>query len=249
MSSYGALAGVYDDLTGDVQYLRRTDFLERLFRKSRIPVQNLLDLGCGTGTIACLLARRGYRVTACDGSEDMLTQAAAKAAGLETPPFFLHQAMQRLRLAEPVDAAISTLDALNYLTRPSDVQETFRRVYHWLKPGGQFIFDVNSAAKLRRMDGQVYLDETEDTYCVWRTEFSQRTKVCTYWVDLFRRTEDGAWARWCEEHRERAYEEGELRSWLTEAGFDRVSVTGDLRMSPPREDEDRLIFRCRKNLN
>ena len=250
MSSYEALAGAYDALTTDVQYRRRADFLERLFRKSEIPVHSLLDLGCGTGTIACLLALRGYRVTACDGSEDMLTQAAAKAAALDVPPpFFLHQTMQRLRLTEPVDAVISTVDALNYLTRPADVQETFRRVFRYLKPGGQFIFDVNSLHKLRRMDGEMYLDETDDAYCVWRTGFSERTRICTYWVDLFRLREDGTWARWCEEHRERAYGEEELRSWLGAAGFGPVTVTGDLRMTPPREDEDRLVFRCRKNLN
>ena len=157
--------------------------------------------------------------------------------------------MQRLRLTEPVDAVISTVDALNYLTRPADVQETFRRVFRYLKPGGQFIFDVNSLHKLRRMDGEMYLDETDDAYCVWRTGFSERTRICTYWVDLFRLREDGTWARWCEEHRERAYGEEELRSWLGAAGFGPVTVTGDLRMTPPREDEDRLIFRCRKNLN
>lgn len=249
MNSYEALAGAYDALTEDVQYRRRAVFLEKLFQKSRIPVRSVLDLGCGTGTMACLLADRGYQMTAVDGSQDMLTQAAAKADGLDTPPpFFLHQAMQRLRLAEMVDSVISTMDALNYLTRPKDVQETFRRVYRYLRPGGQFIFDVNSRYKLQRMDGEVYLDEREDTYCVWRTEYSQRTKVCTYWVDLFRLTEDGTWRRFCEEHRERAYEESELRRWLTEAGFGRVDVTGDLRMQPPREDEDRLIFRCEKTL-
>lgn len=248
MSSYEALAGAYDALTVDVQYLRRADFLEKLFRKSRIPVGTVLDLGCGTGTMACLLAERGYRVIAADGSEDMLTQAAMKAASLDgEPPFFLHQTMQRLRLPQPVDAVISTLDALNYVTRPRDVQETFRRVYRHLKPGGQFLFDVNSEYKLRRMDGQVYLDETEDSYCVWRTEFSERTRVCTYWVDLFRLGPGGEWERSLEEHRERAYAESELRTWLTEAGFDRIAVTGDLRMSPPRADEDRLIFRCEKN--
>ena len=69
----------------------------------------------------------GLRVTATDGSEEMLTQAMAKAADLESPPLFLHQAMPRLRLAQPVDAVISTVDSLNYLTRPADLRETFRR--------------------------------------------------------------------------------------------------------------------------
>lgn len=248
MSSYEALAGAYDVLMEDVQYRRRADYLERQFRKSRIPVRTVLDLACGTGSIACLLAARGYEVMATDGSQDMLTMAAQKAAALhvETPPFFLHQSMPRLRLLKPVDAAVSTLDSLNYLTRSKDVQETFRRVAGYLKPGGRFIFDVNSPYKLRRMDGQVWLDETPEVYCVWRTEFSERTKICTYWVDLFRQRPDGGWDRSGEEHRERAWETEELRQWLLEAGFARVTVTGDLRMSPPGPEEDRLIFHCEK---
>ena len=68
MSRYQALAGSYDGLMADAAYRRRADFLERRFRKSPIPVRTVLDLGCGTGTIACLLAERGYQVIAVDGS-------------------------------------------------------------------------------------------------------------------------------------------------------------------------------------
>jgi SAM-dependent methyltransferase len=247
VTSYETLAGAYDVLTEDVGYVRRAEWLCRQFEKSALPVHTVLDLGCGTGTIACLLARRGYEVTAVDGSEEMLTEAARKAASLDgKPPFFVHQTMQRLHLAAPADAAVSTLDALNYLTRVGDVRETFRRVYRALRPGGHFFFDVNSPYKLRRMDGQTWLDETEDVYCVWRTEFSPKTQICTYWVDLFERQPSGQWRRSAEEHRERAWEPELLTSLLREAGFVRVRVTGDLRERRPGPAEDRLIFRCEK---
>lgn len=246
MSSYESLAAAYDGLMEDGLYRKRADYLERRFRRSAVPVRSVLDLACGTGTIACLLAERGYEVVATDASEEMLTEAARKAAGLdlERPPFFLHQTMPRLRLAEPVDAAVSTLDSLNYLTRAADVQETFRRVAKYLKPGGLFIFDINSPYKLRRMDGQMYMDETEDSFCVWRTTFSEKTKICTYWVDIFNRDRNDTWERGWEEHRERAWEPEDLRAWLAEAGFSRVKITGDLKMTPPKPDEDRLIFHC-----
>jgi len=248
MSSYNALAGSYDALMVDGSYLKRADWLERLFKKSKIPVQSVLDLACGTGTIACLLAERGYRVTATDGSEEMLTQAVMKAAVLEErAPLFLHQTMPGLRLLEPVDAVVSTLDSLNYLTRERDIRETFRRVYRYLKPGGQFIFDVNTPYKLRRMDRQMYMDETEESFCVWRTFFSEKTQVCTYQVDLFRLNEDETWDREFEEHRERAWSEEQLRIFLAEAGFGKVTLTGDLTLRRPREDEDRWIVRAEKN--
>ena len=245
MSAYDALAASYDGLMADGAYRRRAAFLERRLKKSPIPVETVLDLACGTGTMACLLAKRGYEVIAADGSGEMLAQAAAKAEGLARRPLFLQQAMPRLRLAQPVDAVVSTLDSLNYLTAERDLRETFRRVRRWLKPGGLFLFDVNTPYKLRRMDGKLYMDETEEAVCVWRTFFSEKKQVCTYQVDLFRLQPGGAWARSFEEHRERAWSEEVLRRSLEEAGFSALRLTGDLTDKPPRLNEDRWQFECR----
>lgn len=246
MSAYDALAGSYDGLMADGEYRRRAAFLERRLKKgSAFPVHTVLDLACGTGTIACLLSGRGYEVIAVDGSQEMLTQAAAKAEGLERPPLFLQQAMPQLQLIQPADAVVSTLDSLNYLTRERDLKETFRRVRRWLRPGGLFLFDLNTPYKLRRMDGQLYMDETEDSVCVWRTFFSEKKQVCTYQVDLFRRRVDGAWDRQLEEHRERAWSEETIRRQLAEAGFSAVWLTGDLTDQPPKSDEERWQFQAK----
>ncbi len=241
---YEALASSYDGLMTGGQYRRRAAFLVRRLRRSPIPVETVLDLGCGTGTIACLLAERGFRVLAADESEDMLAQASVKAEGLERRPLFLRQSMTRLRLAARVDGVVSTIDSLNYLTRERDLRETFRRVRRWLKPGGLFLFDVNTPAKFRRMDRQVYLDETEDSFCAWRTFFSERTQICTYQVDLFRRLPGGTWDRSFEEHRERAWSEETLRACLADAGFSSVGLSGDLSDRPPEAGEDRWQFQC-----
>lgn len=40
-------------------------------------------------------------------------------------------------------------------------------------PGGLFLFDINTPEKLEGLDGQVFLDETQDTYCVWRAGLLQ----------------------------------------------------------------------------
>ena len=75
MSIYEALAGVYDDLTSDVAYGRRADYLERLFQKSRLPVRTVLDLACGTGSMTAVLTERGYELIGVDESPDMLAVA------------------------------------------------------------------------------------------------------------------------------------------------------------------------------
>ena len=119
----------------------------------------------------------------------------------------------------------------------------FRRVKLFLNPGGLFIFDINSAEKLAGLDGQVFLDEREDVYCVWRAEFSKRSRVCSYFMDIFRLDEKtGRWDRGEELHRERAYTVDELTGLLREAGFTRIKVYGDKKMCPPRPGGERLFF-------
>ena len=81
MDSYEALAASYDELTEDVEYEKRADFVEKLFLRAKRPVKSLLDLACGTGTMTELFARRGYTVTGVDYSPEMLAQAQQKLPG------------------------------------------------------------------------------------------------------------------------------------------------------------------------
>lgn len=249
MSSYEGLAASYDALTTDVGYEKRADFLEKLFRRSRIPVHTVLDLACGTGTMTWLLTGRGYELIGVDGSEEMLAAAMEKSGQVEgIPPIFLHQSMPQLDLYGTVDAAICCLDSLNYLTRPADVQRTFRRLHLFIAPGGLLVFDINTVAKLAALDGQVFLDETEDTYCVWRAEYSKRSRICSYFMDLFRLDEEsGQWERGEELHRERAYTVEELTGFLRQAGFLGIKVYGDKKMRAPRPGEQRVFFVARKD--
>ena len=243
--AYTVLARCYDRLTGDVEYEKWADYLERHFRKLKRPVRSVVELGCGTGSLTRLLAERGYRMTAVDLSPDMLAVADQKCGGLGV--LFLCQDMSRLALLEPADAVVSCLDSVNYVTRPAAVKRTFQRVYKALSPGGLFLFDINSPAKLENLDGQVFLDETDDTYCVWRAEFSRRSRICSYFMDIFRL--DGAtgqWNRGGELHRERAYTAEELTAMLTQAGFREIRTWGNLKMRPPRAGEPRIFFTARK---
>jgi len=241
MRSYSSLAGVYDELTQDVDYARRADFVERLFRRSTLPVHTVLDLACGTGTMTRILTARGYELIAADGSEEMLMQAREKAQGAPgIPPLFLHQQMPELDLYGTVDAAICCLDSLNYLTRPEDVRRTFRRLRLFVAPGGALVFDVHGPGRLRQLDGQVFLDEREDVYCVWRTE--RRGTLLSYYMDLFRAREDGTWTREFEEHRQRFYGAEELTRWLRDVGFTDVRTYGDCRLRRPAENEERIYF-------
>ena len=244
MASYEFLAGSYDELMRDADYARRADFVEKLaLHAAKRPVHTLLDLACGTGTMTCIFTERGYELIAVDGSEDMLMEAREKAQGLRgIEPLFLHQSMPRLDLNDTVDAAICCLDSLNYLTNPRDVRRTFERLRLFISPGGALVFDVHALGKLEAMDGQVYLDEDEDVYCVWRTEY--RRELLDYCVDLFTRRAYGSWERETEFHRQRYYSVETLTQWLADAGFGNIRVWGDCRSRRPNETDGRIYFSC-----
>ena len=75
MSAYEGLARFYDGLTRDVDYTQWADWYQSWFRQSRVPVRIVLDLACGTGTVTCLLAQRGYSMIGADQSAEMLAEA------------------------------------------------------------------------------------------------------------------------------------------------------------------------------
>ncbi len=245
MNAYQNLAASYDRLTSDVDYESWVDFAQAILEKEELQPRTVADLACGTGSATRILAERGYRVTAVDLSEEMLTEAMDKCADLENLPAFVHQDLSELRLPRAVDMAVCFLDSLDYILDPADCEKAIRRTYRALNPGGIFIFDVNTPEKLRAMDGQVFLDEDDDVYCVWRGEFDEETNICSYGMDLFQRDVE-VWHRSFEEHQEYAYSIEQLTRFLKRAGFTKIEVYADRLFCAPREGEQRVWFKARK---
>ena len=248
MSAYTGLAAAYDALTQDVDYAAWLDWYRRCFAAADGPVETVLDLACGTGTLTCLLAQAGYRVIGADASPDMLTQAMDKALSLalDPPPLLICQPMESLELSDPVDACVCSLDGLNYLDGPPALEAALRAVSAAVRPGGVFLFDLIPEEEFARRDGAVYVDEEEDTLCLWRADYDGAERQMTYGLDLFTLQPDGRWLREQEEHVERAWPEELLRALLAECGFDEVRVFGADRTSPPSEADERLFFQCRR---
>jgi ubiquinone/menaquinone biosynthesis C-methylase UbiE len=247
MDAYKELAYSYDRLTNDVDYEATVAFYESILQREGLHPRTAVDLACGTGSVSLLLAEKGLRVIGVDMSEEMLTVATQKVQTLEYPPMFVCQKLQQLRLPRGVDLAVCALDSLDYILDPADCAEAIRRVYKALNPGGIFIFDVNTPEKLRAMDGQVFLDEDEDVFCVWRGEFDYEANICSYGMDLFQRNGD-TWLRSFEEHREYAYSQEQLIGYLKQAGFTAIRVYADRCFTAPREGEQRIYFSARKGI-
>lgn len=244
MSSYISLAKYYDSLTTDVPYGTFADFYEQIFDHFNIKPKTMLDLACGTGTLTHILCQRGYDMIAVDGSSDMLMAAMDKFSDLEDMPLLLCQNMAELDLYGTVDAIVCSLDGINYVPK-DDIAEVFKRVRLFLEPGGIFIFDINTPEKLLGLDGEMFIDENDDVFCVWRAEYDSELDACVYGMDIFEKA-GKLWRRTKEEHLEYIYRTDEISKLLAEAGLVDINIFAELKLKQPADGEKRVFITARK---
>ena len=130
--------------------------------------------------------------------------------------------MQELDLYGTVGAAVCSLDGLDYVPE-AELDGVFKRLGLFIEPDGVFVFDVNKPEKLLALDGEMFIDETDDAYCVWRAEWDEAENACRYGVDIFTREGD-VWTRDFEEHTEYAHTAETLIEKLKNAGFSDIRI-------------------------
>ena len=245
---YSVLAEVYDRLMADVDYPAFADFYERAFARYMAKKPSIvLDLGCGTGTLTTILARRGYDMIGIDASSEMLAHAAARADESGKNILYLAQDMRSFDLYGTVDAVVCSLDCVNYLTQKEDVARCFSSVHTFLSEGGLFLFDVNTVWKFENIFADnAYILEDEGTFVGWQNAYNEKTKLCRFYLSFFLENEDGTWERYEEEQRERAYSDKTLTKLLAEAGFEVLDIYADTNGTPASDTDERHFFVCRK---
>jgi SAM-dependent methyltransferase len=202
-------------------------------REFRIPVGSMMDLACGTGTLALLMARRRWKVWGVDASEGMLRVASAKSAGWKLPVTFLCQDMRRVQLPRPVTLVTCMFDSINHLLSRRDLLAAFRAVHASLLPGGYFVFDVNNERCYRTIWGQTDVVHHKAFTLILRNSYDPTRHLGKVQVTLFR-LEGTTYVRSDETVRERWYAEKELHDLLEQAGF-RVRQREDFNFTAVRE--------------
>ncbi len=162
------MARYYDTLYSKiVDYPSQVDYLEKILTKHRRKrPESILDVACGTGNYTFIFAKRGYRTTGIDISDEMLRIAREKATR-RTNPQFLKMNMRKIGLQAKYDVAVVLFGGFGYLLEQSEVGEFLTSVRKQLNTGGLLIFEFwqNSAIlpAATRPSGQKTWDKVEDS--------------------------------------------------------------------------------------
>ena len=208
-----------------------------------VPLQteNLLDLGCGTGTMAHIMSREGYDVIGIDASPEMLSIAKQKHGDI----LFLNQSLTEFELYGTVDAAYSSLDCINYLTEDGELSKLFALVKNYLNPGGIYIFDISSYHKLSKVLGNnTFVFEDENIFYTWENYFEDDILEMTL---TFFKKNGSLYERFEEEQIQRAYKTDEICSIAEASGLSVLGVFDNLSFADVKNDSERVFFVLRKD--
>jgi len=162
---FDAYATYYDLLYRDKDYEGEANFVQNLLSKHGVHSGRILELGCGTGKHAALLAGMGYSVHGVD-----MSPAMVEAANARTPPQLTHQLkfevgdVRTARVGGQFDAVISLFHVASYQTTNDDLLAMFQTAAAHLKSGGIFLFDCwygpavltdRPAVRVKRMENEM----------------------------------------------------------------------------------------------
>lgn len=241
MDNYLGFSKIYDELISeDINYARIAQFIRRnITGRTRY-----LDLGCGTGNLSSILGKDFQETYLVDLSPDMLTEAQEKFSGLKIPHKLFAVSMNEISFQRKFDLITSSIDAINYILDEVDVESLFHQVFAHLEDDGVFIFDVNSAYKIREVLGNNdYVLTREDLVYTWENYYEE--DIVEMSLNFFIRK--GEYYERIEEiHEERAYEADHLIRMLRDAGFTNINLCDDYTDEMVHEFTERITFIVRK---
>jgi SAM-dependent methyltransferase len=139
---FGKYSSYYDLLYKDKDYGAETGYVHGLMQRYAPGAESILELGCGTGRHAFLLAQKGYTVTGVDSSEKMLLMARERASQLPRQQLnFVRGDIRDICLDTKFDEVIALFHVMSYQTTNEDLQAAFAAAAKHLRSGGIFVFD------------------------------------------------------------------------------------------------------------
>lgn len=210
---------------------------------------DLLDIACGEGSFAVAMSKLGFDVTGIDQSPRMIQLARERAREEKAPVTFFVEDMRSIPFEDEFDLCTCFFDSLNYMLTVKDLQEAFQNAYQALRPGGYYIFDMNTIYGLAVdwMRAETYIqNEADDFMEIHRQSFDYENQVATMEITIFKKREK-LWERIDETHQERGYPIADIQFLLTQTGFEIGGLYGSLsKRTSVQATSPRVWFSARK---
>lgn len=248
MDCYNNFAYIYDDLINkDVNYEAWCNKIIQVCKEYNINRKEYLDIGCGTGNLTEKIAPNFESCWCVDLSSDMLTEAEEKFRKKGLKAKLVCQNMIELNLNKKFDLITCCLDSTNYILDDKDLMKYFNRVLNHLKPGGIFIFDINSYYKLTKILGNnIYDYDDENITYVWDNNLEN--EIVDMYLTFFIREGD-MYRRFDEQHRERAYKSNYIEDTVLKCGFNILGKLDNYEDKLPVQDSQRIVYILNKGEN
>jgi SAM-dependent methyltransferase len=225
--AYERLAPFYDELTREHDYDAWTGHLERAALSFGVSGRRLFDAACGTGKSFLPFLHRGYAVTGCDISAEMVAVARAKAPEAD---LFVAD-IRELGQIGHFDLVTCLDDSVNYLVEDGDLDAAFAGLGRNLAPDGVLAFDVNTLSTYRTTFARDMTQEGPGVLLAWRGGCSDDEEpgcLATLTVEAFRDAGSGLYERVTSVHRQRHHPRATVEKALHGAGLHAVGVCGQL---------------------
>ncbi len=251
---YDKYALVYD-LSGQVRFsILMAQYLKEVLQRHPVNGQQVLDLACGTGTLALALASQGWHVTGLDASEAMLKQAraklpAAEAEGQAGSVTFIQGDMRHTEHGVPAKTrhlVTCIFDSMNYLLTEADLRTCFAAVEQVLVAGGLFFFDMNTRYFLEHDWAAAEVQEQPGYIQVGQSRFDSQQALSTMRLTGFVGDDNHGYARFDETHIERAYPQEVVAALVEEVGLQLDAIYDCFTFQPPYPTSQRLAWVVRK---
>ena len=241
---YEALAEIYDFVMRHVAYWEWAVYVEEIIRRFGLRDPKILDLACGTGTLALELCARGHRIDGADASPAMLRIARQKVQSCRASVSFFEMDMRTVHGSPTYDMVLCLYDSINYLLSIQDVASALVGVIALLRPGGLFIFDICTEGNSLKHFRDITECERGDGFSYTRHSFYRPEDQMQ--INEFEILFDDRPERWIETHRQKIYTLNEISATLEASPFEVLGIYDDFSFRPATEDSDRVHFVLRK---
>ena len=220
---------------------REVDGLIRLLNLN--PGQSVLDVCCGYGRHAVLLAKWGLRVTAIDLSSKQIEEATVRASREGVAVDFLVGDAREMSFQGGFDAVLNLFTSFGLFQDEADNLRLLERMAGALAPGGPLLVDLWNREKLIRDFTPLTIEERQDGIRIERSWTFDAWRGRVYWQNRIA-FPDGRQESWSQSVR--AYTLIELRTYLSEVGLLTEQIFGGFDGSEYTLDSPRMITTARK---